>query len=201
MPETKMTKMKWGFVALLMIVIGAAAISRSVVSNKQQDHSAHQQTQNKKEYQPVLIDGSVNPNAIPDLLAYEFFFSSVANGAGTTESAKRRAKYLIEKIKISEQTQKLITDKANGIKEQLKPLDAQAKDLKDQNWPSPSSSVMAQLNNLQAQKERMIREEIDTLQGQLNDKEKEELSLQILEIKKRIKTYQPIPIEKFQKKK
>jgi hypothetical protein len=201
MPETKMTKMKWGFVALLMVVIGAAAISRSVASNKQQDHSAHQQAQGKKEYQPVLVDGSKTPNAIPDLVAYEFLFNSVANGAGTTETDRIRAKHYIGKTNLKEQKQKLIIEKANGLKENIKTLDAQAKEIKDRNWPNPSSAVMAHLNQLQAQKEKMIREQIDTLRDQLSNEEKELLDLQIIEIKQKVKVFQPVPIEKFQKKK
>jgi hypothetical protein len=196
-----MTKSKWVVVVLLMIALGATAINRSIASNQHQDHQHHQQTQQaKKDLPPPLTDGSKNPHAIPDFVAYEFLLKSIADGAGTTEPERIRAKLFVEKVGLDEPKRKMLTAAANGFREKLAPLNAQAKELKDRNWPNPSPSVMAQLGNLQAQKERALREQINLLTEQLNDSDKEKLNKRLLEIKSKVKMYPPIPLEKFQKR-
>jgi hypothetical protein len=197
MPETKMTKMKWGLVALLMVVIGVAAISRGVISNKQQDHTAHHQSGQKKKEPPApLIDGSKNPNGIPEMVAYELLLNSIANSTGTTEPDKIRAKHLSDKVGLDEKKNKIMTDTANGFRAKIASLDAQAKELKDQNWPYPSSAVMAQLGNLQAQKNKLLREQVDSMLGQLNDSDKEKMGNRLLEIKRKVKMYPATPAQK-----
>ncbi len=201
MPKTKMTKSKWALVVLVMVALGVTAIHRSIASNQPQDHQHHQQAQKDKPKTPTpFADGAVNPNAIPDLVAYEFLFNSVADGAGLTEPERMRAKLFVEKIGLDDLQRKKVIATANGFREKEAPLKAQAKELKDRNWPNPSSSVMAQLGNLQAQKERALREEFRSLREQLNDSDKEKLDKRLLEIKSKVKMYPPIPLEKFQKR-
>ncbi len=197
MTETKMTKMKWGLVAIVLLALGAATISRSMASNKQQDHQGHHQAQaNKKEPPAPLVDGSKNPNGIPEMVAYELLLNSIANSTGTTEPDKIRAKHLTDKVGLDEKKNKIMTDTANGFRAKIASFDAQAKELKDQNWPYPSSAVMAQLGNLQAQKNKLLREQVDSMLGQLNESDKEKINNRLLEIKRKVKMYPATPAQK-----
>jgi hypothetical protein len=203
MPKTKMTKGKWALVVLLMFVLGATAIHRSIASNQTQDHQHHQQTtqtqKGKPNPQTPIIDGAVDPNAIPDVVAYEHFFNSITNDAGAAERDIARANYFVDRIGLVESKKKIVIEKANSYRGEVKSFDAEAKALKDHNWPNPSDSVKAQLKNLQTRKERLLRKQYFSLLEQLTDTEKGKLRLQIQEVKSKVKVYQPLPVEKFQK--
>jgi hypothetical protein len=200
------SKVKWTLFILLAAVLVTTAINRTIASNHQQTnqpdhHQHHQQQRNQASaLPPLLVDGALNPNAIPDLVAYEFLLNSVADGAGTTEPDRIRAKILVGKTGLSEQKNQALTATANSFRVALAPLNAQAKELKDRNWPTPSSSVLAQLDNLQRQKETILRARFNALLEQLNDDDKEKLNKRILEIKSKVKQYPSIPVEKFQKR-
>ncbi len=200
MPKTKMTKSKWALVVLVMIVIGATAIHRSMATNQPQDHQHHQQAQkDKPKTQPLIADGSVNPQAIPDIVAYEFLFNSVADGAGLTEPERIRARIFADRIGLEYRNYQVLRVKANEFRAKLTPLDAQAKELKDRNWPNPSESVKGQLGSLQAQKENMLKRQIKDLERHISASDKEKLNKRLLEIKSKVKMYEPLPVEKFKK--
>jgi hypothetical protein len=196
-----MTKAKWMLVVLLMIALGATAIHRSLASNQSSAHQHHQQAQQgKKTLPPTIADGATNPHAIPDLVAYEFLLKSVADGAGTTEPERIRAKIFVGKTGLDEEKNKKLTATANSFRAALAPVAAQVKELKDRHWPNPSPSVMAQLGDLQRQREAILREQFNSLMEQLNDADKEKLNKRIMEIKSKVKMYPSLPIEKFQKR-
>lgn len=205
-----MTKSKWIVVVVLAgALITVGAFKRTSASNDQptqgvqnQDPHQHHQQQVRKplELPALLVDGATNPHAVPDLIAYEFLFNSIADGAGTTEPDRIRAKVFVQKTGLDEQKNQKLVATANSLREAVVPLKAQAKDLKDRHWPTPSQSVMAQLNNLQRQKETILKERFNSLMEQLNTSDREKLNKRVLEIKSKVKIYPSIPVEKFQKK-
>ena len=196
------TKVKWSLVILLTAVLVTTALNRTMASNNQQaDQHQHQHQQNQvSALPPLLVDGALYPHAIPDLVAYEFLFNSVADGASTTESDRLRAKVFAGKTGLDDQKRQVLTTMANSFRATLAPLNAQAKELKDRNWPIPSPAVLAQLDKLQRQKETILRERFNALMEQLNGSDKERLNKRILEIKSKVKQYPSIPVEKFQKR-
>lgn len=197
MPETKMSKTKWGLVVIVMIVLGAAAISRSMAANNQQDHQHHQQTTTPPQ---LIADGANDPSAIPDLVAYEFLFNSIAETPEMSEPEKLQARRLSLKTKIAVDKVYFISKNANKYKGEIKNFDLQARDLKDRHWPKPDQSVRGQLTALQNQKEASLKKAVKSMLDGLSNEEKEAVRSRLLEIKQKIKVYQDISIEKFQGK-
>ncbi len=202
MPKTKMTKSKWGLVLLLMLAIGAAALSRSMASNQSQDHQHHQQASPPQQAQqnlpPLMADGANDPFAIPDWVAYDFLFILIADGPNNSDIERSRATVVAKQVGLSEAKTKLLKDTANKCREELKALKAQERALKDENWPKPSESVKGQLTALQNQKEAALHRSFRSLLVQLDDEDIAKLNKRLLEIKKTTKGYQDIPIEKYQ---
>lgn len=202
MPKTKMTKSKWALVAILMLAVGATAIHRSMASNQSQDHQHHQQASPPQQAQqnlpPLLVDGAIDPSAIPDWVAYDFLFHSVTNGPDDSDLERTRASVLAQKAGLSEAKTKVLKDTASKCREELKILKAQERALKDQHWPKPSESIMGQLTALQHQKEAALHRSFRSLLVQLDDEDIAKLNKRLLEIKKSAKVYQDIPIEKYQ---
>ena len=201
MPETKMSKTKWGLVVIVMIALGAAAISRSMAANNQQDHQHHQAAAQARDTPPQLIaDGANDPSAIPDLVAYEFLFGSIAETPEMGEPEMLQARRLSLKTGLAVDKVHFIRKNADKFKGEIKGFDTQARDLKDKHWPKPDQSVRGQLTALQNQKEASLKKAVKSMMDGLSSEEKEAVNTRILEIKKKIKVYQDIPIEKFQGK-
>lgn len=204
MPETKMTRTTWGMVVLLMVAIGATAIHRSLASNQQQDHQHHQQasqppTQSAASLPPLIANGADDPSAIPDLIAYEILLNSVAEDVATSEPERMRARGLAKKTGLPAEKLEALRNTANKFRVDIKGFDAQALELKDRHWPKPDPSVRGQLNALQQQKEAVLRQAFRSLLEGLSDEDREKLNKRLLEIKGRVKVYQEVPIEKYQK--
>jgi hypothetical protein len=197
-----MTKAKWASVILLTAVLITTVLHRIMASNPQQPHQSdyHHRPDQPTALPPLLVDGAKNPDAVPDVVAYEFLFNSVADGAGTTQPEKLRASYLAQKTGLNERNLRALTDKANDFRQGLDPLDAQAKELKDSHWPTPPQWVMDNLADLQRQKEVLLKERFEALLMELDEKEKGILNQRVLEIKKKVKIYQDTPVEKFQRR-
>jgi hypothetical protein len=208
-----MTKSKWIVVVVLasaLITVGAfkrtsASNDLPVQADQNQDpHQHHQQLQQARvpsEMPPLLVDGATNPYAVSDLVAYEFLLKSIADGgANETDAERGRAKMLLDKSRLGEKDAALLKAVANGFKGGLTALDAQAKAIKDRNWPNPSRNVMDRLAQLQQQKETMLKQRMDSLFSLMSEDQRTKLNERILEIKRKVKVYQDVPVEKYQKR-
>jgi hypothetical protein len=154
--EEMMTKVKWIMAAILVAGVLSMAIVRSTASNHHQERQHRQQTSTS--LPPLLADGSTNPSAVPDLVAYEILLNSVADGAGSdgigsSEAERSRAGILAKKTKLSTDKIELLKATANTFKANIRNLDTQAMELKDRHWPRPNQSVFNELSALQRQKE------------------------------------------------
>ena len=206
-----MTKSKWiAVVVLASALITVGAFKRTSASNDQpvqnQDPHQHHQLQQQQagvpvEMPPLLVDGATNPQAVSDLVAYEFLLKSIADGgANETDAERGRATMLLEKSRLGEKDAALLKAAANGFKGGLTALDAQAKEIKDRNWPNPSRNAMDRLAQLQQQKESMLKQRIDSLFSLMSEDQRAKLNERILEIKRKVKVYQDVPVEKYQKR-
>ncbi len=206
-----MTKIKWTWTLVILVTVALSATAiRHTMAQAQQDHSQHQMAAQtsaatKDSGPPPIADGDTNPGAIPDLVAYEFLLNSIAEGPALSEPERLRAKMLAEemssvRIGLAKEKVALVKETANKFKDDIKSFDAESKGLKDRNWPKPDQSIFGQLNALQQQKEASLRKAFNSLLGQLSDEDKEKLNKRLLEIKRSVKVYQDIPLEKFQKK-
>jgi hypothetical protein len=209
-----MTKSKWIVVVVLagaLITVGAfkrtsASNDRTVQAVQTQDpHQHHQMSERQAgtpvEMPPLLVDGATNPQAVSDLVAYEFLFRSIADGGANETNAERdRAKILLDKSKLGEKDAALLKAAANGFKGGLTALDAQAKTIKDRNWPNPSRNAIDRLAQLQQQKETMLKQRMDSFLSLMSEDQRAKLNERILEIKRKVKVYQDVPVEKYQKR-
>jgi hypothetical protein len=128
---------------------------------------------------PGTINGAQAPDLIPDRTAYLMLFRLLAGR--NSEVEKNRAKAYIRQIygctkcsKLSDKEQEEIDSNLEGLlaaveefDREVKVLDQQAKAIKDQSWPNPSSSVMAELTRLQAEKEKLIDKTVTSLSKRL----------------------------------
>jgi hypothetical protein len=192
-----MTKEKWIMAIILVAGILAIGFIRSTASNSHLSHQHQQQA--SALLPPLMADGATNPSAIPDLIAFEFLLNSVADGLGTSEIERSRAKILAEKTNLPPDKIELLKSTANTFRLDIRNLDAQVMEIKDRHWPKPNPSVFNELSALQKQKEARLSGALNSLLAQLNDEEKEKLNNRILEIKKKVQVYQELPIEAYQR--
>jgi hypothetical protein len=180
-----MKKAKWALVTFLAIGSLSVLFFASVASDYHKTHSHQQRPSNV----PVPVaDGATNPSAVPDLIAYEILFNSVADeGSGGLE--KSRAKLFGEKTKLSVDKIDLLRSTANYFKVSIKHFDAEAMGLKDAHWPRPAPAVLNQLAALQKQKEATLNAAVNSLLTLLIFDAGLILANGILESKKKVNVY------------
>jgi len=132
---------------------------------------------------PGTIDGSKNPELIPDKVAYSILFRFLSNRQSENEKDKVRA-YLKQRLcancsgiletstsNLEPSTSNIVNAllaAAGQFRQQVSVLDNQVKSIKDQHWPNPSSDVMAQLKQLQDQKEALVLAAVASLQTRID---------------------------------
>ncbi len=177
-----MTKTKWVLVALLAgTLVTAATLKRTMASNDQfvqnpdqhQHHQAQQQRRPPSDMPPLLADGATNPYAIPDLIAYEILLNSVALPTAVSEIDLLRVKILAEKTNLDPDKVGMLKTAAHAFRDRIISLDAQAKVIKDRDWPKPGPAALNELSALQKQKEAILSEVFNSLVKQLSNEEKE----------------------------
>jgi len=132
--------------------------------------------------EPGVINGAKNPALIPDQVAFSLLFR-VISGNQSAE-AKRRIRHYVRQIGLGDQTcyactgQKATKDKskdreidafiaaADEFQQRVGALDQQATEIKKRSWP-PSPQAMAELTQLQQQKEEITREIVASLPRRL----------------------------------
>jgi len=115
---------------------------------------------------PRTIDGTKNPELIPDIAAYSVILRLLSNRQ--TEDEKNRARSYLRYAGLKEADIEAFLIVATTFQERVAVLDSQVKSVKDRNWPSPSAEVMAQLTQLQQQKEVIIAETVASLPNRLS---------------------------------
>lgn len=149
-----------------------------------------------------FIDGAVNPELIPNNVAYSLLFRLLSDRH--TEEEKRRARSYLQMVfgcgNCSDQER--AASKAHidaflavvqEFEQRVSPLDRRAEEIHAQNWrPNPSPAVLAELNALQAQKDAIVAELIASLPTRLGVDGAERLRQHINErVKRRTKIGPP----------
>lgn len=152
----------------------AAANSQIIVSRVQQQES------------PNMVDGSKNPELIPDRIAYALLLRLIANRR--TEQDKGAIRAYIRQMGLgkpscnqsaalgtSEGDVETLIAAAEQFQQQVSPLDQQVKELRDKKRLDPNLEIKAQLKRLQQQKENIVAETVASLQKSLSEKGVEKL--------------------------
>lgn len=123
---------------------------------------------------PGTIDGAVNPELIPDHAAYTVVFRSLALREDT-DFERRRATSWAQGAGLDEERADALLTAANEFQQRVSALDQQVREIKDRTWPKPSAEVMAQLTDLQRQKEEIVGEIVASLPVRLGEEGAEKL--------------------------
>lgn len=135
--------------------------------------------------EPGVINGAKNPQLIPDQVAYSLLFRLVS-GTQDAEAKKRIRSYVKQMVgecsncpgeeatrdknKKKEQDTDAFITIANEFQQRVGVFDQQVIEIKKRNWPNPSPEVMAQLTQLQRQKEAIVDELMASLPKRLSSK-------------------------------
>lgn len=159
-------------VLLLSIAIGVGAIgvvkSKTKISTSPHCDALMSTQQNH----PSPIDGAVNPEMIPDEVAYSVIFRLISNRQEGPEKNRARAYIrralawsdsheplmLNDKMIASDQDVESLLNAAEEFHRRVKDLDDQALTIKERTWPEPTPDALVQLNQLQQQHEALVAE-------------------------------------------
>lgn len=121
--------------------------------------------------QPVLKrNGAVNPQAIPDAVAYEFFFKSLISSPAEGAQGQNRAKAFALQTGLDDNDAEWLLQDAQKVYQEISKLDRQVKEIKDRTWPNPAAKVWSDLRALQRQKDAVILEQVQSLFAERNPK-------------------------------
>lgn len=125
-----------------------------------------------------VVDGAINPELIPDQLAYTLLFRLLSD-RHTKEEKNAARSYLKmtfgctdcndEQRRRAEKHINAFLVVVKQFERRVGTLDRQAQELHDLTGPNPSQDVLAQLNELESQKEVVISEMVDSLPNHLDE--------------------------------
>jgi hypothetical protein len=134
---------------------------------------------------PGTIDGKVKPELIPDHVAYLAFWRFMAP---QKEADKKAVLSYLKANEIQDTDIPMILATADDFQKQISVIDTEVKLLKDRDWPNPPTSTMGRLNQLQAQKEKIVMVLAKSLAARLSSEGKVKMDHLINDrIKRRIK--------------
>jgi len=136
---------------------------------------------------PGTIDGKVNPELIPDHIAYTMVFRTIALRQGT-DFEKSRSRAWAKSVGLDDAVADKLLAAATEFHARVSVLDNQVKEIKDRSWPNPSAQVMAQLTVLQNQKEAIVAEMVSSLPTQLGIEGAQKLQNYVInDVKRKVK--------------
>ncbi|MDQ3252858.1 MAG: hypothetical protein M3R15_02950 [Acidobacteriota bacterium] len=151
-------------------------------------------TNKSRQETPRITKGEDNPGAIPDHAAQEAFLRSLT-ATSDDEVGQRRARAFAKQAlgEGAEDSQvEALLSAAQHFVERTATLDQQVKEIKDVHWPRPSSAVMAQLAEMQRQKEANVREALTLFTEGVKAESKDKVHKHITErVKRNITTATP----------
>lgn len=126
----------------------------------------------------AIDDGAINPELIPDQMAYTLLFRMLAdrNTADEKNAARTYLRMAFgcgncdeHQQHVAEKQIKSFFVVVKQFERRVGDLDRQAQRLHDLNGPNPSYDVLAQLNELESRKELIISELVDSLPYHLDE--------------------------------
>lgn len=165
-------------IAFVMFPLFLIAPSKSnAIKNSAPPHSVNnrQGKPTPRPDRPGTINGALQPERIPDRAAYSILFRVLSNR--NTEQEKQRARAYIRHVLACSKCNKTKEDDTDAdailalveeFNQKVNSLDSEVKRLKDTHWPQPSAQVMARLQEMQVQKDKVIDELISSLPKRLS---------------------------------
>jgi len=152
-------------VTILIIAVGLAAVGIGAGKPKNTTTKTTQNASAKQDH-PGTIDGKVNPELIPDHIAYTLVFRTIALHQNT-DFEKRRSRAWAKSVGLDDAGADKLLAAANEFHMRVSVLDNQVKEIKNRSWPNPGAQVMAQLTDLQEKKEAIVAEIVSSLPTRL----------------------------------
>lgn len=168
-----------------ILAISAVATSNFSLDDK---HAGHHQEKDKAQKPQARVDGAVNPDLIPDYAAYEILFRLLSSTIPEEKKELRKSAYL-KGAGYDSAEASAIANAAYEYKRKIEPLDTEVDNIKNAHWPNPSTQVIDQLTELQKQKETIISDVVDKLQGQLDHYSPTKFKGHVKEIKQKTKGF------------
>lgn len=173
--------MKFRILSLLTIV----ALAGSIFTIAAKKHTTQKDL-------PGTIDGAVTPSAIPDHVAYEMFFTSLAPPPGGDSRAEGAMKAKLAQIGLSESDGGALRWISGQFISRRNDIDKQVDAMRDQNLPAEAPSTLARLEELQKQKQSLTGEMKDLIGQRLTADGAAKVSQHVNEyVKRRIKIVPP----------
>lgn len=151
------------------LLCAAVAIGGTGEAPQPQD-PAQLETASATPDRPGTIDGSKNPELIPDEVAYGLFFLAVAEPENATDEQNARARAKITGAHLSEEDTLALLGTLAEFQKQINVLDSRAAEVHDRALiPQPGSSEWQQLVELNNQRDQLVANTIAALQSRLTE--------------------------------
>jgi hypothetical protein len=142
--------------------------------------------------QAGTINGADTPSAIPDHVAYEIFFTSLAPQPEGGDRAEGAVRAKLKQIGLSDADAAALRGLADQFKLGLSNINNQVNAMRDQNLSPEAPSTLAKLAELQGQKQLTIEELKDSIEERLTTDGALKVSQYVNEyVKRRIKIVPP----------
>lgn len=114
-----------------------------------------------------VIDGSVDPAAIPDRVAYPLLFGLIYRPQATDKANEQASSGLLRSAGLDDAAIAALRQAATDLRRETIPIEQQAIAIREREWPSPSPAAMAELRALQIQKNAVVEAAVAALPSKL----------------------------------
>lgn len=171
-----------------------AGMATSPVAPQEQVVTAVPQGSTANPDPPGTIDGSNNPELIPDEVAYRVLMLAVAEPEDSTKEQLARAHAKIARANLSDDDETVFLVTASRFKDKVDALQAQAVQITSGFvFVDPHSVQGQQLSQLGKQQDQALDDALSTFQSRLSVSGVEKLQAHVQSIKRKMKLYPPPP--------
>lgn len=182
-----------GFLAVVIVSIFAAVVLTKVPAKPRPAGLQSQPAPPRQPDPPGTIDGSKNPELIPDEVAYKMLFLVLFEPENATEAQKARQQAKINQVGLSEEDSVALLTVTAEFHRQMTAIDSQAAEVLKRNpSPHPASADWQLLAQLQKQKDQLVPNGIAALAAALSAEGTRKLLLHLPNVKRGIKRI-PMP--------
>lgn len=152
---------------LIFIPVGFSATNDTMSSKPNTTSSMAKPINKGQQFQKGIIDGAVNPEMIPDRIAYTLLFRVIGLAQESTDLEQERVSSFVKDTGIEGKDTDRLLAVAREFRRQVGSLDDQVAEIKDRYWPNPGPDVMDKLGQLQNEKEAIVEKLVTSLPSYL----------------------------------